>query len=280
MMMPSLLFLSACGPSAVIVGVGTDDPPDDTTVPHSTTTSTTEPPAGGTGTDTVEQVDSTIIEEPWPKSCPDFYDPDQLVTFELEISDTVWSELQSDCWNGVHPYHPVTFGYDGERVEAQVRLKGNWSWSCDKYQFVVSFNEEDSAARFRGVRKIMLDAPWYDHTLLHERLAFPLFEARGLPYSCANSARLMINGEYYGIYANIERIDHEYLERNYENPDGNLYQGGTELKTNEDIGDTSDIEALNAARTAAEIADQLHRTNNSTGGPSPKRSAAVGAQGL
>ena len=190
--------------------------------------------------------------ESWPKSCDEIYDPDTLPEFDLTFTDDEWAGLRRDCQAGSQSYHPVTFTWNGESVDAEVRLKGNWSWSCDKYQFIVSFNEDDPKARWHGLRKIVLDAPWYDWTLLHERLAFPLFEARGLPYSCANNARLTINGEYYGVYANVERLDHEYLERNFEEPDGNLYQGGTELKTNEDINDTSDVEALQAATTVEE----------------------------
>ena len=192
-------------------------------------------------------------EEVWPRPCPDLYNPNRLPTFELTFSPAEWTSLQSACSAGSPAYHPVAFSYGDETVDAQVRLKGNWSWNCDKMQFIVSFNEEDAAARFHGVRKIMLDAPWYDHTVLHERLAFPLFEARGLPYSCANNARLVVNGEYYGLYANLERVDHEYLERNFEDPDGNLYQGGTELKTNEDVADTSNLLALQQARTVEAI---------------------------
>ena len=99
----------------------------------------------------------------------------------------------------------------------------------------------------------MLDAPWYDHSLLHERLAFSIFEERALPYSCSNNARLLINGDYYGLYANVERIDHEYLERHFEEYEGNLYQAGSELKTNEDLNDTSDIETYQSAQTVEEI---------------------------
>ena len=63
----------------------------------------------------------------------------------------------------------------------------------------------------------------------------------------------MINGDYYGLYANVERIDHEYLERHFEEFEGNLYQAGAELKTNEDVNDTRDIEAYQAAQTLEEI---------------------------
>ena len=202
----------------------------------------------------VEAVPGLSIEESWPQTCSPMYPQDSVPTFELEISDENWQAIQSDCSSWAQTYRPVTFSYQGKTASAMVRLKGNWSWSCDKLQFVISFNEEDPDGRFHGLRKIVLDAPWYDHSLLHERLAFSLFEERGLPYSCADNARLNINGEYYGLYANVERIDREYLERHFEDPDGNLYQAGSELKTNEDVYDTSDIEALNGARGVDEIA--------------------------
>jgi hypothetical protein len=207
--------------------------------------------------DTDASVEVVPGSSPYPEPCNDLYDPDRVPTIELDFEPEQWASLTQACTDRSQAYHPVRFTVDGESMDAMVRLKGNWSWSCDKLQFVVSFNEQDPDARFNGLRKVMLDAPWYDHTLLHERLAFPLFEARGLPYSCANSARVDINGAYYGLYTNVERIDREYLERHFDDPDGNLYQGGTELKTNEDVGDVSRQQALAAATSVGQIEDLM-----------------------
>ncbi len=234
-------LLTACGQGAISLPTSDD----------SATGTPLDSDSGGVETEQLGGVDEV---ETWPKRCSDLYDPDELPTFGLTLEPTAWTALQNACSTGSQDYHPAEFTYDGETVPAKVRLKGNWSWTCDKLQFVISFNEEDPQGRFHGLRKVVLDAPWYDHTMLHERLAFPLFKARGLPYSCTNNARLEINGSYYGLYVNPERLDREYLERNFEEPDGNLYQGGSELKTNEDVGDTSRLEALQAARTVGEIA--------------------------
>jgi hypothetical protein len=218
------------------------------TIASTASTASTSAGAGGAGGSAAET---------WPKACADVYDPDVLPTFDLTFAPEQLAGLQADCAGGVQQYRPVTFTYDGEAVPAMARLKGNWSWTCDKMQFVISFNELDPDGRFHGLRKIVLDAPWYDWTLLHERVAFPIFAARGLPYSCVNNARLTIDGQYYGLYANLERIDREYLERNFEEPDGNLYQAGVELKTNEDVGDTSDLAALNGAATLDELGQRM-----------------------
>ncbi len=244
--MTLLALVSACQPGTSVVGLGGDDHGD-------ASLDTGVEAAPGDTADAA--VDDTGEDQPdtWPRACPSLYDQDRLVEFSLDFAAADWGAMQSDCANGTQRYRPVSFSYEGETVAAMARLKGNWSWSCDKFQFVISFNEEDPAARFHGLRKLMLDAPWYDRTVLHERLAFPLFAERGLPYSCANNARVNVNGEYYGLYANLERLDHEYLERNFEDPDGNLYQGGSELKTNEDVADTARLDALRAATTVEAI---------------------------
>lgn len=253
-----LLLLAACAPGTVSVdGAAPADTGDDverldgddTDVEVLPDTRSDDTSAPDTDADTDDDDLAAL-----PKGCAAIYDPDELQTIELTFPGDGWEAIRRDCRDGAQTYRPLTLTWNGETVDAMARLKGNWSWSCDKLQFVISFNEEVPDARFHGLRKLMLDAPWYDHSLLHERLAFSLFEDRGLPYSCANNARLVVNGSYYGVYANVERIDREYLERHFEDPDGNLYQGGSELKTNEDVGDTSDLVALQAAVTVDEIA--------------------------
>lgn len=190
-----------------------------------------------------------------PNGCSDLYNPNVVPVFEVEISEGEWRGMKEDCERGIKAYRPIVFRYGEESADAMMRLKGNWSWRCEKKQFVISFNEINSDGRFHGLRKIVLDAPWYDPTLLHERVAFSYLEDRGSPFSCVNNARLYINGAYYGAYANVERIDREYLERQFDDPDGNLYKEGRELKTNESDPnvDTSRMEAFWAARTLRDL---------------------------
>lgn len=246
----------ACTPTTLLqpAAVGTGDHAADT-APQDTAAG--DDPIPGDSSDTAGDdtagEDTDDDPETWPKGCPDFYDPDEVQEFDLDFRGREWQNLQDNCNQGSQDYEDVTLTWKGESIDAKVRLKGNWSWNCGKLQFVVSFNEDDPDQRFHGQRKLVFDAPWYDRTLLHERLAHPVFERLGLPYSCVNNARVNVNGEYYGLYANIERMDHEYLERHFEDPTGNLYQAASELKTNEDVGDTSDLQAYWAADTVEEL---------------------------
>ncbi len=198
---------------------------------------------GGTGAET------------YPKACSDLYDPKTVPVFELEIAPDQLALIESDCRAKAKQYRPATFKYGKETLDVMVRLKGNWSWRCEKKQFLISFNEVDPAGRFHGLRKIVLDAPWYDPSTLAERLGFSFMQRHGVPWSCANSAKLMLNGAYYGAYTNIERLDKEYLQRHFPGTeaDGNLYDGGVELRTNETVNDVSRRDALMAATSIATI---------------------------
>ncbi len=170
------------------------------------------------------------------------YDPDVVSGFSVVIEPSEWDAILDEYVNWkdrrnsgleVKPWHPlVSFRWaeDPENrlvTDAHIRLKGNpcCSWEGDKMQFVIAFNQVDRDGRFEGVRKIALDAPFYDPSVLRERVALSYFEDAGFAGSCANSATLTINGELYGLYSNIEYVDDELLDRQYPDEErGSLYK--------------------------------------------------------
>ena len=190
--------------------------------------------------------------------CADLYAPDFVPAYALEIGTSEWARLRGDFTAGRKDYHEAVLSLDGETVAVQVRLKGNpdFSWFGDKMQFVVSFNEVDPDARFHGLRKVTLDASWYDSTLLRDRLSYDVMRrAGGLPAACANNATLTINGEFYGVYGHVEYFDHEYLERAFgkEDAGGGLWKYGAEAKANADVSTEAPIRAFWAAETVSQM---------------------------
>jgi len=183
--------------------------------------------------------------DPW--GCADVFSQNLVPTYEIEIDQAEWDGLIYDYNHRAEnimagldpkPYHPIEFRYGAESYpNAMIRLKGSFSWNpeiTDKMQFVVSFNEVSKDGRFHGQRKLVFDAPFYDETFLHERVALSYMRDLGVGAGCANSARLVFNGDYYGLYTQLERIDHEFLERVYpDDPDGDLWKNGVELHNND-----------------------------------------------
>ena len=195
--------------------------------------------------------DATV--EPVEDGCPALFAQEVVPDFEVEISDSDWAALQDEfirrderiaAGEDPTPYHPIVFRHDGDVVDdAMIRLNGASSWTEAllfeddpfKMQFVISFNENNEDGRYRGRRKISLDMPRSDWSFLRHRLGLYALRSIGVPAQCANSARLFVNGEYYGLYTNVERMDRELLERLFpESPDGDLWKGGRIIKTNED----------------------------------------------
>lgn len=168
--------------------------------------------------------------------CPDLFDPDRVPEFSVQIEPSEWAALQDEYTNWrerrqqglpLKPHHPlIAFRYGDQVItDATIRLRGNpcCSWEGEKMQFEIDFNEIDPDGRFEGLREVVLDAPFYDPSLLRERVAVSYLEEAGVPASCANHATLTVNGELYGVYTNVEAVDKEFLERQF--PDGDDAEG-------------------------------------------------------
>lgn len=207
----------------------------------------------------VPEQTSTPISSPtpapsgYPRPCNAIYGADVLPTFELEVDSSVWSTLQTDFATEVEEWRPAVFRFEGETFEGvTVRNRGNNSRCGDRMQFAIAFHHVDPDQRFKGLRRLDLDHG--SCRILYERIAMDFVRDRaGLAAPCANNARLLVNGEFYGIFANLEHPNRDFLERNFAEADGNLYKSAREKKTNEDDPDTSDLDALEAAVTVGEL---------------------------
>ena len=64
-----------------------------------------------------------------------------------------------------------------------------------------------------------------DPTLMRERLGYLMFAEAGVPSPRATHARVLINGEFVGLFALIEQIDGRFRTRPLrETVNGNLYK--------------------------------------------------------
>jgi hypothetical protein len=256
-----MILLLACTSGTVKPADDTADPPG-TDTPRDSDTETIGPaPDSGDSADTDTDTDSdTDTDTEYSEyGCSELYDPDVVQEFEVDIDPDEWDALEADYASGAKNYHPIVFHYGDEVVtDAMIRLKGNpyFSWYDDKMQFVISFNEEDPDGRFHGQRKIALDASWYEPTLVRDRVAWEIIRQHGdLANACTNAATLTINGDYYGVYTNIEYFDHEWLERNFPKAEtGTLWKYGTEAVSNADASDGSALVAMSRTTDPTKLA--------------------------
>jgi hypothetical protein len=226
--------------------------------------------AGPDGGDDGDDVGPDLTPDPADTSCSPIFRQGILPEYQLTISDAEWAKLQDEFLHVVErtammldpePYHPVTVRYDDgvsppvDVPNALLRLKGSTSWlqtimfdENPKMQFVLAFNEVDPEGRFEGVRKVELDMPRTDTTFIRQRLALHYLRSAGTYAQCANNARVVINGQYYGLYTHLERLDKELLQRFFDKDgdedEGDLWKGGRTIKNNEDTFTWDRIDAL------------------------------------
>ena len=243
----------ACGGGG---GQGDDDPADpDAGAPDAAI------PDDGAVDDGDAGVDAGPVDDPYSdldEGCAPIFRQSIVPEYHVTIAPAHWGEMQHELMNpqftpggtiiepGYHPaqLHIVAGDAEHDPPGVMIRLNGNTSWlqairydEHPKMQFMISFNQVDSEARFQGLRKVKLDMPRSDWTFIQQRVALAWMRGRaGVPAQCANSARVYINGEYYGLYTNVERQDKGFLKRIYggADNDGDLWKAGRDIKTNEE----------------------------------------------
>ena len=124
----------------------------------------------------------------------------------------------------------VTLGYCGFKTKGSFTLEHSDSDNAgsDRFSFTVNFGkyikEKDYGQKqnFFGCNKISFNNFFFDKTMMKEFFALKLMEEMGLPTPKYGIAKLYINGNYYGVYAMIEAMDHSILERYYGTPKESL----------------------------------------------------------
>ena len=166
------------------------------------------------------------------------FDQEKLHTFELTLSEQNLAYL--DSAPGLEEYVPGTLTFEGESLPVGIRYKGSvGAWvgcltgdffeaegekSCTKLSMKVKLNWEDTDNTFYNVKKLQFHSQNLDPTKMHERLGYWLFREMGVPAPRSVHARLIINGEYNGIFALTEQIDGRFTRENFNDGTGNLYK--------------------------------------------------------
>lgn len=175
-----------------------------------------------------------------------------------------YENLESDIeWHAMLVFNNGTIHDTIENIG--FRLRGNTSRYSAKKSFKVSFNTWESGRKYHGVEKMNLNGEHNDPAVARAKFCWDLCRELEIPAPRSNHVRVYINGNYYGLYLNVEHIDEEFVDLRFGNQSGNLYKclwpadlnylgdnpdlykyenGGRrayELKTNESLDDYSDL---------------------------------------
>jgi spore coat protein CotH len=210
-------------------------------------------------------------QEPPPPPAPDLSERLFDISFVHQVEIRVPDELVAQLVPGSDIRVPADFTFDGETLsQVGLRLKEGFGSQRDinqKAGFNVKLDAFVNGQELLGVDKFTLGNSVQDESFLGEMITYELFRRAGVPAPRTALAEVTFNGTLFGLYVIRESIDKEFLRRNFDDPDGNLYEGsfqvdntdvnGMELDTNEDANDRSDLQAFADAILGTPDADFL-----------------------
>ncbi|HNH48900.1 MAG TPA: CotH kinase family protein, partial [Myxococcota bacterium] len=196
---------------------------------------------------------------------------DQIGRFDIGLSAAAMDALRVNRLSyveGSAQWEGLSFPSVGIRLKAYV---GSARTIDQKAGFKVDLNRYDSEGELLGVETLTLNNMVQDPSYIHERLAYMVFEAMGVPVPRVGYTRLYLNGTDMGLYLLVETVDENMIGRWFPNNEGNLYEGayGVDLSPGyefsfdcdecEDPNDRSDltevIELLQESPTDAAVAE-------------------------
>jgi spore coat protein H len=107
--------------------------------------------------------------------------------------------------------YPATFVADGEVYErVRVRYRGDWARSWPKKSLKVFFRDDKL---FNGHGCVNLNSAWRDPAFVREPLAYHVYAACGVPALRSRMVRLDLNGQFHGLYVEVEEPKKAFLSR-------------------------------------------------------------------
>ncbi|MCA9284695.1 MAG: CotH kinase family protein, partial [Phycisphaerales bacterium] len=146
------------------------------------------------------------------------YAPHVLRTFFLEFEDDDWEAELADFYN-TDVEVPATLIVDGVRYpNVGVHFRGASSFFMvpegSKRSLNVSLDFVDREQRLDGYRTLNLlngnGDPSFMSTVLYAQMT-----REHIPAPQANFAKVVINGESWGVYTNVEQFNRDFVERNF-----------------------------------------------------------------
>ena len=220
-----LIFLSSCGDGPPPSTIG--ETMDDFDVP-------TNIPSG---------------EEPFMNLKSDYiFDQDGFFTYELLIPSSKLTELNQDP--AAEDYVEGSLVFQGDTISpVGIRYKGSiggfvdclsgGSWSepsgfktCSKLSMKVKINWDGANYKFFGLKKLQFHSMNQDDSQMRDRLAYHLFREMGAPAPRSVHARMLINGQFAGLFSLVEQIDGRFAKFHFDDKDGNVYKEVWPLKAN------------------------------------------------
>jgi spore coat protein H len=106
---------------------------------------------------------------------------------------------------------PATFSAGGQVYDhVRVRYRGDWARGWPKKPLKVFFSTNKP---FEGRLRLNLNSGWRDPAFVRECLAYRIYAECGALASTSRMVRVQMNGQFRGLYVEVEQPDKSFLSR-------------------------------------------------------------------
>lgn len=169
-----------------------------------------------------EPAEPLVTEETVPEWSSPVFSETEVMQIEITLSETALASLRTD---------PTTFIEGSVTADGHtwspvgVRLKGSASFQPidAKANFKIKF-EDYTEERFYGLDRLTLQNNVWDASVMAQDLAYRFFRAAGVPAPRTGYAWVTVNGTDKGLYTILESMDSQFVEREFPDTEGNLYE--------------------------------------------------------
>ena len=140
-----------------------------------------------------------------------------LDEYHLTISQEYLDELMEDPHSG--RWFPASISCSSGESDCIVKVRGNTSPEFPKKSLAINLDDQSILGRTR----LNLNAQYRDLSQMRNGLGMLTTRLLGYPAPLTRHSVLYVNGEYWGVYLDIERIDTDFLQRN-DYSDGPLFK--------------------------------------------------------
>ncbi len=142
-----------------------------------------------------------------------------LPTLWLFVRDDDWQWLNANIWT--ETYVPALVVYEGRVYpDTGLRFRGGRPRLFRKKSLKLRFDH----GRFFQRNRLNLNAAAMDDDYMTEPMAYEFYRRSGLTVSDTRFVSVHLNGEFWGLFIEVEQVNEDYLRRWGLDPDGALYK--------------------------------------------------------
>ena len=108
-------------------------------------------------------------------------------------------------------YIPIKITFNGETRTAKIRVRGDTSRKNPKKSLKIKL---DSLALTGAPKVLNLNAEYEDKLYVRQFISSKIMQKEGLACFNTEHVKVFLNGNFYGLFLQVENMDKDFLKRN------------------------------------------------------------------